>query len=195
MIFSFSCSLSTVLVFPLFIMQYLYYYMNIHLSLPQLTVKRCKQRMWKSWREARPTSPAACRTTTAPSWSSRIPVDRLSSLTAREVRSCMHVCLFLTANLIHLCRNFHPVAFEASLCRRSGTDTTTSAFDVILVIYCSHLAFIGLVLKILTVMLIQEMGVLSYDSVTALTSKKKKKNSLKLPAQFTVNLMNEIRAY
>lgn len=63
-----------------------------------------------------------------------------------------------------------PVTFEASLFRRISTDTTALAFDIILVIKRPHFAFIDLVLKILTVMLIREMGVLSYDSVTALTS-------------------------
>lgn len=86
------CSLCSPLsVFLLSIKQSLHHYMNIHLSLPQPVAKQCKQRMWQSWREALPRSPAACRTMMAQLWSSRIPAGRLSSSTAREVCSSKSV--------------------------------------------------------------------------------------------------------
>lgn len=79
--------------FPLSIPHHLCHYINVHLSLPQLVVRRCRQKMSQSWREARPRSLADCRTTMDQSWSSRIPAGRLFSSMAQEV--WMHIHGFL----------------------------------------------------------------------------------------------------
>lgn len=62
---------------------------DVQLSLPQLVVRQCRQRMSQCWKGVRPRSPAACRTMTDQLWSSRIPAGRLFSSTAQEV--CMQM--------------------------------------------------------------------------------------------------------
>lgn len=66
---------------------------DLFLSLSQLVVRLCRQRMSPSWKEVQPRSPVACRTMMDQSWSSRTPGGRPSSSTAHGVCICVHACL------------------------------------------------------------------------------------------------------
>lgn len=99
---------------PLFLAHSLYHYITITsiFCLPQLVARRCRQRMWPSWREVQPRSPAVCRTTMDQSWLSRIPADRPSSSTAREVCAHLSPQTNLICPCLRICPQFH---FEGSL--------------------------------------------------------------------------------